>query len=75
MRQDIWDIPISFDSGLIYQHVYESFETRQEQVERVDLNELVIPETNAYFEVKDKLFFQKGIKMLERRLKGDWFIE
>ncbi len=35
-RQDIWEIFISFDSGLIYWHVSESFETRQEQVKSME---------------------------------------
>ncbi len=35
-RQDIRDILISFNSGLIYRHVSESFETRREQVESVE---------------------------------------
>ncbi len=35
-KQDIRDILVSFDSGLIYQLVSESFETRQEQVESVE---------------------------------------
>ncbi len=35
MRQDIRDILISFDSGLICQHVSKSFDMRQEQVENV----------------------------------------
>ncbi len=35
MRWDIWDILVSFDLGLIYQHVSESFGSRQEQVENV----------------------------------------
>ena len=30
-------------------------------------NEEVITETNAYFEAKDKSFYKKGIKMLEKR--------
>ncbi len=34
-RWDIRDILVSFDSGLIYQHVSESFEIRLEQVENV----------------------------------------
>ncbi len=35
-RQDIRDILVSSDLGLIYQHVSESFETRWEQVESVE---------------------------------------
>ncbi len=35
-RQDIWDILISFDSGLIHQHVSGSIETRREQVESAE---------------------------------------
>ncbi len=38
-----WNILVSFDSGPIYQHVFESFETRWEQVERVE------DETNVSF--------------------------
>ena len=40
--------------------------------------EEVIVETEAYFEVKDKSFYKKGIKMLEKRwnecitLEGDY---
>ncbi len=35
-RQDIPDILVSFDSGLIYQHVSESFHMRREQVKSVE---------------------------------------
>ncbi len=42
-RQDIRDILVSFDSGLIYQHVSENLETRREQVESVE------DETNVHF--------------------------
>ncbi len=42
-RQDIRDIFVSFDSGMIYRHVSESFETRWEQVESVE------DETNISF--------------------------
>ncbi len=43
MGQDIRDILISFDSGMIYRHVSESFETRREQ------NKSVEDETNVPF--------------------------
>ncbi len=43
MKQNNRDILISFDSGLIYGHVSESFETRREQVESVG------DETNVAF--------------------------
>ncbi len=42
-RQDIRDIHVCFDSGLIYRHVSESFEMRREQVESV------VDETNVLF--------------------------
>ncbi len=35
-RQDIRDILVSLNSGLIYRHVSENFEMRQEQVESVE---------------------------------------
>ncbi len=44
-RQDIQDILISFDSGLIYRHVSESFKTRREQVESLE------DETNVPFKL------------------------
>ena len=34
--------------------------------ERFNSNEEVIAECEAYFEVKDKLFYKKGIEMLEK---------
>ena len=37
------------------------------QGKRFVFNEEVIGETEAYFEIKDKLFNQKGIEMLEKR--------
>ena len=37
------------------------------QGKRFYSNEEVITETNAYFESKDKSFYMKGIKMLEKR--------
>ena len=37
------------------------------QGKRFYSNEEVITETNAYFEAKDKLFYKKGIEMLEKR--------
>ena len=37
------------------------------QGKRFYSNEKVITETNAYFEAKDKSFYKKGIKMLEKR--------
>ncbi len=43
-RQDIRDILISFDSGQFYLHVFESFETRREQVESVE-DEMNVPFT------------------------------
>ncbi len=47
-RQDIRDILTSFDLGLIYQHVSESFETRQEQVESVEDEINVLPFTLSF---------------------------
>ncbi len=47
MRQDIRGILISFDLGLIYQHVSESFETRREQVESVE-DETNVPLTLSF---------------------------
>ena len=47
------------------------------QGKRFGSNEEVISETEAYFETKDKLFYQKGIKFLEKHwnqcitLEGD----
>ena len=44
-------------------------------------NEEVIAETEAYFEVKDKSFYRKGIEMLEKAwneciiLEGDYVDE
>ncbi len=46
-RQDIRDILVSFDSGLIYRHVSESFETRREQVENVE-DETNVPCTISF---------------------------
>ncbi len=46
-RQDIRDIFVSFDSGLIYQHVSESFEMRREQVESVE-DETNVPFTLSF---------------------------
>ncbi len=46
-RQDIRDILIFFDSGLIYWHVSESFETRQEQVGSVK-DETNVPFTLSF---------------------------
>ncbi len=46
-RQDIRDILISFDSGLIYRHVSKSFETRREQVDSVK-NETNVPFTLSF---------------------------
>ena len=37
------------------------------QGKRFYCNEEVITETYAYFEAKDKSFYKKGIKMLEKR--------
>ncbi len=46
-RRDIRDILISFDSGMIYRHVSESFEMRQEQVESVE-DEMNVPFTLSF---------------------------
>ncbi len=46
-RQDIRDILISLDSGLIYWHVSESFKTRREQVESVE-DEANVPFTLSF---------------------------
>ena len=35
------------------------------QEKRFGFNEEVISETEMYFEAKDKLFYKKGIKLLE----------
>ena len=52
------------------------------QGKRFDSNEEEIAETEAYFEAKDKLFYKKGIEMLEKRwneyitLEGDfWWLK
>ncbi len=47
MRQDIRDILVSSDSGLIYQHVSESFEMRREQVKSVE-DETNVPFTLSF---------------------------
>ena len=39
---------------------------RMLQGKRFDTNEEVILETEAYFEAKDKSFYKKGIKLLEK---------
>ena len=50
---------------------------RMLQGKRFGSDEEVISETEVYFETKDKLFYKKGIKLLEKRwnqsitLKGD----
>ncbi len=46
-RQDIWDILVSFNSGLIYRHVFESFKTRWEQVKSVE-DEMNVPFTLSF---------------------------
>ncbi len=61
MRQDIRDILVSFDSGLIYQHVSESFVTRWEQVESVE------DETNIPF----TLSFSSCLVLSQRECKSD----
>ena len=40
---------------------------RMLQGKRFSSNEEIISETEAYFEVKDKLFYKKGIELLEKR--------
>ncbi len=47
MRQNIRDILISFDSGLIYQHVSKKFEMRREQVESVE-DKMNVPFTLSF---------------------------
>ncbi len=47
MGQDIRDILVSFDSGLIYRHVSESFETRPQQVKIVE-DETNVPFTLSF---------------------------
>ena len=48
---------------------------------RFGSNDEVILETEAYFEAKDKLFYKKGIELLEKRwnqcitLEGDYVDE
>ena len=48
---------------------------------RFSSNKEVISETEAYFEVKDKLFYKKGIKLLEKHwnqcitLEGDYVVQ
>ncbi len=46
-EQDIRDILVSFDSGLIYRHVSDRFETRREQVESVE-DETKVPFTLSF---------------------------
>ena len=54
---------------------------RMLQGKRFGSNEEVISETEAYFEAKDKSFYKKGIKLLEKRwnhcitLEGDYVDE
>ena len=54
---------------------------RMLQRKRFGSNEKVISETEAYFEVKDKSFYKKGIELLEKRwiqcitLEGDYVDE
>ena len=49
------------------------------QTKRFGSNEEVIAEIEAFFEVKDKLFYKKGIEIFEKRwngnitLEGDYF--
>ena len=51
------------------------------QGKRFGSNEEVIAETDAYFEVKDKSFYKRGIEILEKRwnecitLEGDYVDE
>ena len=51
------------------------------QGKRFGSNEEVILETEAYFEAKDRSFYKKGIKLLEKRwnqfisLEGDYVDE
>ncbi len=60
MRQDIRDILVSFDSGLIYQHVSKSFEMRWEQVKGME-NETNVPFT---------LFFSSCLVLSRREYKS-----
>ncbi len=46
-RQDIRDILVSFDSGLIYRYVSKSLETRREQVESME-DETNVPFTFSF---------------------------
>ena len=54
---------------------------RMLQEKRFGSNEEVISETEVYFEAKDKLFYKKGIKFLEKKwnkciiLGGDYVDE
>ena len=54
---------------------------RMLQGKRTDSNEKVISETETYFEAKDKLFYKKGIELLEKcwnqyiTLEGDYINE
>ena len=43
---------------------------RMLQVKRFGSNEEVISETEAYFKAKDKMFYKKGIKLLEKMLES-----
>ena len=40
---------------------------RMLQEKRFGFNEKVITETEAYFKAKDKLFYEKGIEMVQKR--------
>ena len=54
---------------------------RMLQGKRFGSNEEVILETEAYFEARDKLFYKKGIELLEKHwnqcitLEGDYVVE
>ncbi len=63
-RQDIRDILVFFDLGLIYRHVSESFEIRREQIESVE-DETSVPFTLPFssFLVLSRRECKPGITM------------
>ncbi len=66
MRQDIQDILVSFDSGLIYPHVSESFKMRREQVESVEDN-MNVPFTFSHSRLVSCRLDENVNQALERR--------
>ncbi len=78
-RQGIRYILISFDSGLIYQHVSESFETRRKQVKSVE-DETNVPFTISFpsclmssqREFKSGIKAYTGLQLLKPHLQSRW---